>query len=423
MTSRHDGAVVVALAAVAHFSFAWETPAVVWPDSVRYANLAYDLTRRFRTADWDLFTTPGYPIFLWWCRHWIAPADGVAWVQQGLAICACWLIWLAVRRTSGRRPALAAGIVVALSPFRHYYAQSLLTECVAECALVAGVGLAVPADVASTQWRLVTRAASGAVLGLATLVRANLAVAAAVLWLLPLGQSATRRAWFAGVSLSGLGWLVVVAPWLGFNLQRGVDGLAGSSGYLFNEYANFHRVGGTVVLPPELTPETDRELQHRARQRVRDNLGQYLRAVAKTAKVFLFPFPLRGDVAPAIPECLPPPRVDSLAGFSFHQSPSRRTIRWWIHRGLSSAYQVLITLSWIGLGAWGIRAAIQGRWDAALIAAAAFVGVAALSLMLLVSTRYAFPYDTLALGFGIPGGWSVAAEVGKRARARRRDLR
>ena len=411
--------VVLTVAAVAHCTFAWAMPAIIWPDSIRYADLAAELPSRL-TGDWDSFSAPGYPAFLWVCGRWIATADGVAWVQQGLAICACALTWSVVRHACGLRAALLGGLIVALSPERHYYAQTMLSECLSEFVFVAGISLMVVAGNLPNGTQTVVRSIAGVALSAAALIRFNMipaTLAATVISRRPrVAQSGATRLGATGIAAPAA-WLGVVLAWLVFLTQQDIHSLPGNAARLFNGFANEHGIGQTVAVPTALTPGLAREQEHALWERIGANRAAYGRAVLRTARALVFSFVWRGDVAPSIPECSPPPPGNgSPRGFAERPRPLRGVWRLKVHRALSSLYKLLTPLGWIGLAVWGVAVAGRGRLDLFLLAAAPLVGIAALSLMVMINTRYTFPFDALALGIGIPGGWSVVERWCRRLR-------
>ncbi|HUI25934.1 MAG TPA: hypothetical protein VL403_07590 [Candidatus Kryptonia bacterium] len=413
MTVVRQGVLVSAVAAVAHLTYYCAMPALVFPDSVRYAALAAEFPARLTTGEWDLVSVPGYPFFLWLCGCWMTTAEAVVLAQHGFAIVTCGLLWLTVRRVCGARGALIGALVVALSPFRHYYAQSVLTESLAEFLLVAGICLIVVAARAPLVRLVVLRGIAGLILGAAVLVRANLMPAMVLSGLIPAGRCRRRRRWprFATAALaSTIGWLCVISPWWRFNARRDVHGLTGSAGYLFNEFANLHGVGEAIALPRESTPQLERNLERIAWQRIRADPAGYARAVVRTAVTMVWFFPIRGDVVPGIPQSRIPLDAGSLRGFQRAPAPTGGAWRRAVHRVLSSVYKVLLSVGWLGLTAAGAAALLRGRVEIAMLTAVPIVGVLALSLLVVNSARYAFPFEALVLGLGLPAGWNTFSE-------------
>src|SRR5262249_16245624 len=155
------------------------------------------------------------------------PIGAAVLVQQSLAVVTCLAVWLASRRIVVPGAAAIAGVVVALAPNRHYYAQTILTESLAEWLLAIGVCLLLVA-MDQPQRRLVTlRALAGAAFGAATLVRPNLAPAMCLASVYPVGRSGDRtgvRRFAAGCLATTLVWAAVLTPWLAFNAHRGFIG-------------------------------------------------------------------------------------------------------------------------------------------------------------------------------------------------------
>src|SRR5262245_43606239 len=103
--------VVLAVALMAHLTFYWNTPVIIWPHSVRYANLSSGFFHRLAIEACDLWTSPGYPFFLWLCHYWVHTTRGVVFIQQALADVACVLIWVTARKSCGSLVALVGGLV------------------------------------------------------------------------------------------------------------------------------------------------------------------------------------------------------------------------------------------------------------------------------------------------------------------------
>ena len=132
-------------------------------------------------------------------------------------------------------------LLVALDPMRHYYAQALLSESLAEFLIVAGfVALVAAMQVAAPAF-LGWRALLGLLLGVAALVRPALAPAIAVAAATPLvPQRVTRRApWMvAGALVTLVTAFLALLPWLSYNAHRGEFGLSLNSGYIIHDYAS-----------------------------------------------------------------------------------------------------------------------------------------------------------------------------------------
>lgn len=137
-------------------------------------------------------------------------------------------VWSLVGRASARpRPALAAGLVVALHPVLVPYTAAMMTEGVTTALLVAAAALAAhaPSRASWTRWLVVT----GIVMGIATLVRPQSLVLAPVLgWLASTGRAdgparslggALRRGGAAAAVVTAAA-LAVCAPWTARNCAR-----------------------------------------------------------------------------------------------------------------------------------------------------------------------------------------------------------
>jgi hypothetical protein len=360
---------VAAVAGLAHLSFYSATAAIVWLDSVRYVDLSFDLPHRVATGQWDLWTTPGYPFFLWLVRPWTGSVEAVALIQQCLAIITCLLVWLGARQMFGARAALACAVLVALSPFRHYYAQAILSEQLAELLLVSGFTVLVLAIDAPLPRFLGWRALGGILLGLAALMRPNLAPAAALATLTPIaphaakqhgggdGERSSNGGLLLGMLLTGLAATSMVAPWLSFNVQRGVTGFTGNVGYALNLLANELDIGRPVNLREEFplntyTVEKDRALVSVALHRFGSQPVRYVRGVLRTTRRLFVPLYAWGDVSQHIGLCQTHPEIAAIlasawprfAGFA--PAEPRVPARWRcaIHVGLMPIISLLITI-------------------------------------------------------------------------------
>ena len=421
-TRAAEACVVLVVAAIAHLSFYWGSPAIPWLDSVRYLHHSVELPRRLATGDWDLWTTPAYPFFLWLVRPWTGTVERVVLLQQCLAVATCLLVWLSARKMFGTRAALVGAVLVALSPFRHYYAQTILSEQLAELLLVSGFAVLTLAIDAPLAPFLVCRAVAGIVLGVATLTRPNLAPAAVVATLAPLAPRGARRrdGLLLGMLLTAVTATSVIAPWLQFNTQRGVSGFTGNVGFALNLLANQLKVGTPIDLHAVLavhTAEKDRELVPLAIHRFTSTPGAYLRAVVLTAATLFVPVYVASgaDVSPFIGLCETPPHIARVlvsawpesAGFApaKHRPPARW--RCVVHNVLMPIVALLTTAGWLGLTAWIIVRLLEARFDLALLALCPVVGLLALCPVIQANNRYAFPCEALALGVGVPAGMAL----------------
>jgi 4-amino-4-deoxy-L-arabinose transferase-like glycosyltransferase len=414
-------ATVLLVAAIAHLSFYWATDAILWPDSIRYAELSSNLPHRLATGNWDIWTTPAYPVFLWLVKLQSRSVEGLILIQQCLAVSTCFLLWLSARKMFGARAALIGALLAALSPARHYYAQAILSEPLAEFLVVGGFAALSAAIDAPLGRFLVWRALAGAAFGAATLTRPNLATAAIAAILAPIAPRAERRraglCW--GMLCTAVATTAVVAPWLVFNMQRGVSGPTGNLGYQMNEFANKLQIDGRVdlqALEPytavKYTAEKDRELVGVALRRFTSAPRAYLRAVVTTAVVLFDSSRGEGDVSPYVSRCQVPPEVTNalpptLAGFNQVQQHPPSAWRCAIHGRLARPFALLTAAGWIGVGAWLTASLFTGRLDLALLASLPIVCVAALCLIVQANARYAFPCESLALGIGLPAGVAV----------------
>jgi len=401
-----SGAAVAALAALAHLTFYVAVPPRIWLDSHRYAAWGYGFWEHVAAHEWDLATPPGFPLFLWMVGRWSNSTAGVVLVQQVLAVLACLAIWLAIWRAEGPRVALLAGAIVALSPDRHYYAQSILNEGLAEFTLAVGVCLVLVGNRARLSGLVVSRTIAGFFMAATVLVRPNLGPFLVLLPFIPPDHRTGERGrprFVAGLGAGLVAWLLL-APWLYFNAQRGVGGLNGSVGYQLIGWENDFGVGPRLDLGPlELhTTDVDRQLRKAALERIAQNPERYAHAAALTFYGLLIPFPPSGDVGPAVRAAADLPPAVPLPGFPIRAATPRWRWRWACHSALSVVYDALLPFSWLGLAWWGWRAARRWSGGPVFVAASSFLCLLALAALLMRNSRYTQPLEVFALGFGLP---------------------
>jgi 4-amino-4-deoxy-L-arabinose transferase-like glycosyltransferase len=411
---RRDVLTVLLVAAIAHLTYFRAVPAIVWPDSVRYANLGDGFFRYLATGQWDLWTTPGYPLFVWVLTRASRTVDAVILGQQILAIATCVLVLVIGQTLLGRRAGLVGALLVALHPVRHYYAQALLSESLAEFLIVAGFAALVAAMRAGPGVFLAWRGMVGLLLGLAALVRPNLAPAIAVATLVPIiPERAVRRViWLtAGALVTLVAAFLVLLPWLTYNAHRAEFRLALNSGWNIHHYANYLGIPSDIDTERLLSARHSVEIDHQLRSKV---IGRFLGAphayipgVFKTTVSLLLPIDPKGDVAPVIARC------EHAAGdesFATLPRPIRFPISWWrcrLHELALPVFAILISGGWLGLMVWTIDSLRCGRYDLAGLGLLPLVVIAAHALTLLWNTRFAFPCEALALGIGLPAGLAV----------------
>ena len=416
MTVRRGDALVVALvAALAQLTYFRAVPVIVWPDSVRYVNLGDGFFRALATGQWDLWTTPAYPLFVWLVTRVVHTVEIVILAQHVLAIVSCVFMLMIGQALLGRWAALAGALLVALDPARHYYAQALLSESLGEFLIVAGfVALVAAMQVAAPAF-LGWRALVGLVLGLAALVRPNLALAIAVAAATPLvPQGATRRAaWMiAGALVTLVTAFLALLPWLAYNAHRGEFGLSLNSGYIIHTYASaigFPEDADTArLIKGAHSVEVDRELRRKVPERFLGAPLAYVPAVLDTTIALIVPVRPRGDVAPVIGTC------EYAGGESIAfvlPPPVRGPISWWrcgLHRLGVPLFALLTSAGWLGLMLWSVDSLRRRRYDLAALGLLPLVVIFAHAFALLWNTRFAFPCEALALGLGLPAGLSVA---------------
>ena len=115
MTVRRGDALVVALvAALAQLTYFRAVPVIVWPDSVRYVNLGDGFFRALAAGQWDLWTPPAYPLFVWLLTRVVHTVEIVILFQHILAIVTCVLVLMIGQALLGRWAGLVGALLVAL---------------------------------------------------------------------------------------------------------------------------------------------------------------------------------------------------------------------------------------------------------------------------------------------------------------------
>jgi 4-amino-4-deoxy-L-arabinose transferase-like glycosyltransferase len=165
-----------------------------------------------------------------------------------LTIASTLLVWASLRHCY-RSPwaAFGGGLIVALSPAQHYYAQCLLTESLSAFLVTLSIYLIVVANkTALTKKRLYWRFLAGVSMGASILVRPNLLAGVFPSILSPLsklqGESTFRR-YVVSFLISLLAVLIIYLPWGLFNARRGLITPQGSLGLHVHAWANLLGVG------------------------------------------------------------------------------------------------------------------------------------------------------------------------------------
>lgn len=408
--------VVLAVATAAHLTYgAWVKP-IVWADSVRYAELAVGLPERLRTGNWDTWTVPGYPALVWAVGRFSRRVEGLVLLQQFVSVATAGIAWAAVRRLFGAWPALVGGLLFAVSPVRHYYAQAVLTEALSEAVFVAGFAAATFSLDAVARRRIALRVLAGALFGLATLVRPNLLVAIAIAAGIPVVEGGRVRfaATLAAGTATALAAALVLAPWLAFNERRDVHGLTGNAGYNLNLFANLAGLEPKVDLAEweagGYTPGEDRELGEIGRRRMLAHPIATLRAMGLALESLTFWGAQRGDVAPWLPDCTFTSGDGSLPGIDRVDERTDDHGRCDVHRALLRPMHAAATIGWVAVALFGLGSARRRRWDRAALALLPIAPVLALAAMLLANTRYGSPLEGIALAVG--WGWLASFALG-----------
>jgi len=408
--------VVLAVAAGAHLTYGAWVKTIVWADSVRYAELAVGLPERLRVGNWDTWTVPGYPALVWAVGRFSRRVEHVVLLQQVAAVATAGIAWASVRRLFGAWPALVGGLLFALSPIRHYYAQAVLTESLSETVFVAGFAAATFSLDATDGARIVLRAIAGAAFGLATLVRPNLLVAIGIAILVPVVEQGRLRlgATLSAAAATALAAGLVLAPWLAFNEHRGFHGLTANAGYNLNLFANLAGLEPQVDLAKweadGYSPEEDRRLGEIGRERMLAHPLATLRAMGLALESLTFWGAPWGDVAPSLPACTFTSGDGRLPGLDPTDERGDDHGRCAAHRALLGPLPVAATIGWVALVLFGVASARQRRWDRAALSLLPIAPVLALAAMLLANTRYGAPLEGIALAVG--WGWITSIAIG-----------
>jgi 4-amino-4-deoxy-L-arabinose transferase-like glycosyltransferase len=395
------GFILIAAAGVAHFTFWWTMPLMTWPDSVLYARMASGTFAQLRLAQWDRTTTSAYPLLLWLVRRGGGAPAVVTFIQHALAVATPVLVWRMTSRLVSRNAGFFAAVAVALSPFRHYYAQAILTESLTEFFLIAGLYLQMQTASPSPLVLVARRIASGAALGAATLVRANLAPALllAPILIVPFPGSDRRKRWFwRSLFATTTGAALLIVPWLTFREHRSVPSMNSGAAFQFTLYAN------ALGLPDPVAVDRAHPiaLGGLVWRRIADHSAAYAGLVVRTVRALTISIPLEGDVAPEIRSGRGLAGIGPLAGFP--EPVEREAARWRrvTHYWLCRLYFLAMPFAWLGLIIAAVPLGHRHSGGAGAIALIPLVCVGLLSLLLQANTRYAFPFEALALGVGLP---------------------
>lgn len=201
----------------------------------------------------DARRPPGYPLFLapMFARQDLAGfVHRVAVAQALLGALVVWLAGLLARRALGDGAGLLVAALVALSPHLAVYTPYLLTETLYSLAVVGLAWAGAASLLARSQasgWLLA--GLSGALLGLACLVRPTLDQMAWALVIIVLVVPACRRH-AARLALFVLAFALVMAPWWIRNLEVGVTGASGAMAITIQQgsYPDMMRNGDPATL-------------------------------------------------------------------------------------------------------------------------------------------------------------------------------
>lgn len=396
------GLILVSLAA--HFSYHWAVPPRLWWDSYRYGEMACGFWGRLAGGDWDLATTPGYPILLWAVSLASSRLTAVTLVQQLLGSVTPVVLFRGLRHRLGERVAAITALLTALAPQRHYYSEALLTESLAEFLLAVCIALVLSPRVRGETYEAGRSVLAGLLLGWLVLVRPNLLAAAA---LLPLGYAQDRRGGWRMLSAI-LAVAVIVLPWVAFNEKRGVSGLTGAVGYQGTLMANAMGIGEPRTLPPLVahTTSDERRLRGELIARYGTHPLAYARAVALSVAALVLPIRPRGDMGDAVGRSrdLPPPVA--LPCYDVERHALGPSARMRLHRITSPVYAVVVSLAWLGVVLAFLGAVRKRSLPDLALTAALVASVGSLALLTMCNTRYAFPLEAAAVMIGGSRLWT-----------------
>ncbi|MFN8636371.1 MAG: glycosyltransferase family 39 protein [Chloroflexota bacterium] len=233
---RHPDAVALTVvgvvAALLRLAFLYRVPVILTGDSQSHFLPGYDLAFGYDFEP-ELRRPPGYALFAAGSILLFGEElRALVFVQQALGVVAALLTYLLGRLTlgpvGGRIAGLAGGLLVALNGALILSGQSIMTETLFTALFLGALlGLVLAARSGHWGWAL----AAGLLLGAAALTRP---VAQALVVLAPLAfLLSTRKPWpiLRGSALVGIGFGLVMAPWMLRNLsEHGTLSAAGGLG-------------------------------------------------------------------------------------------------------------------------------------------------------------------------------------------------
>jgi 4-amino-4-deoxy-L-arabinose transferase-like glycosyltransferase len=218
ITSHPDLVAVLAIglvAAILRLAFLYRAPVFLTGDSQSHYLPGYDLALGLG-FDPELRRTPGYPVFVAGVVTFLGEdLRALAFAQHLLGTATALLTYWLGRVTVGRAAGAVAGLLVALNGALILSEHSVMTEALFGSLLVAALAaLAVAIRGGRWPWFLL----GGCLLGVAALTRP---VAQILLPLVPLVVLILERRWRPALRASilvGLGFLLLVGPWMARNL-------------------------------------------------------------------------------------------------------------------------------------------------------------------------------------------------------------
>ena len=214
-------------------------PLIITNDGVRYLDWGVQLAAGESLSVIPSYRTPAYPIFLAAVFEVFGVGSvGVLMAQHLLGCLTCALITLAACRVVGPRWGWLPGLLYAFDPWLLAIESFALTETLS----IACVALAAAIVLGECRPRWLFALLLGIALGCACLVRPALQVVVpffALAWLLK-SYGAWKPA-VGGLVLGAAGVALPLGPWMYFNSQREVPGVA--SGYSMMQFRGLFRFG------------------------------------------------------------------------------------------------------------------------------------------------------------------------------------
>lgn len=245
---------VVVIAVAVRLWFLSSLPLIITNDAVGYLHWGEQLSNELSFAMIPAVRTPGYPLFLGGVFALCGVSAVAVLVAQHLLGCltAALVTWTAARRVGGRW-AVLPGLVFALDPWLLAAANFALTETLSIALVMSATAMILGARRPGV-WQAI---ALGLLLGAACMVRPAFQIIVpffVLAWAVKI--LLTSRRWaraLIALALSGAAAAAVMTPWVRFNKQRQVDGVAeGYSVFVFKGLLRFGLLDLDYPIEPEI---------------------------------------------------------------------------------------------------------------------------------------------------------------------------